>query len=71
MSIEKIDRNMYELTCNHCEETVDESFDSFQDAVQYKKDNEWKSVKDKDDAWQDLCPSCQSPDIIRKLKGAD
>lgn len=71
MSIDGSKHTCFTLTCDHCEDAVDEIFDDFQGAVQYKKDNAWKSVKDTNDDWNDLCPSCQSPEIIRALKGVE
>jgi hypothetical protein len=69
MSIERNSAADYRLVCDYCEEAVDVEFETFYEAVDYKKENGWKPVKDKDNDWQDLCPECQSPDIIRKLKG--
>lgn len=50
----------YLLECDICGTDAPEVFDSFQDAVDYKKDpeNGWKSVKVKGE-WQDKCPDCQ------------
>jgi hypothetical protein len=59
----------YTLTCDYCGE--EERFGSFSEAVDYKtdKDNGWVSVKDENKDWQDLCPDCNTPEVIRKLKG--
>lgn len=35
--------NKYELQCDYCSNYVDE-FEDFQEAVDYKKANNWKSV---------------------------
>jgi hypothetical protein len=61
----------YELVCDYCEDICDEVFETFTDAVEYKTDreNKWVSIKDKDNEWQELCPSCNCPEIISKLKG--
>mgnify|MGYP003395647165 CR=1 FL=1 len=48
----------YELTCDICGETAEETFCGFYEAVYYKKDEGWKSEKIKGD-WQDICPDCQ------------
>ena len=47
----------YELTCDECGEVID-GFDFFMQAVDYKKENGWKSRKDKYGAWEDICPDC-------------
>lgn len=44
------------LSCDICEEQF--KFDSFDEAVDYKKDNNWKSKKIKNE-WIDMCPSCK------------
>lgn len=43
----------YVLVCDLCYEEYG-SFDTFQDAVKYKKDYEWTSVKI-DGEWMDIC----------------
>jgi hypothetical protein len=48
----------YFLTCDICLNSAEEKFDSFDEAVKYKKDNGWKSQK-KYGEWQDVCPDCQ------------
>ena len=48
----------YRLICDICEEQADKEFDSFDDAVDYKRNNGWKSQK-KYGEWQDVCPECQ------------
>lgn len=57
MSIER-DSGFYTLTCDICGEEVNEQFYDFQEAVNYKKDNDWKSQKHNGE-WQDICPECQ------------
>lgn len=49
---------IYTLTCDICGEDASENFDDFYDAVQYKKDNGWKSQK-RNGQWEDVCPECQ------------
>jgi len=63
----------FTLFCDHCGEECDEFFETFNDAVDYKtdRDNGWASVKDKDNEYVELCPSCNKPEIIAKLKGID
>lgn len=47
---------VYSLTCDICGESV--VCDSFDEAVDYKKDNDWKSQKRKGE-WEDVCWDCQ------------
>ncbi len=55
-----IDRDFdgYSLACDICGEEATQTFDDFWDAVQYKKDNDWKSQRRNGD-WEDVCPDCQ------------
>ena len=55
--IDKIDGRYY-LCCDICGEEVDEGFYDFYDAVEYKKENGWKSQKHRGE-WEDVCPECQ------------
>lgn len=55
--IEYGENNTIELTCNICGNSVT-GFDDFQEAVDYKKDNGWKSTRYRGD-WEDICPMCQ------------
>ncbi len=56
-----IDKNhgFYNLTCDICDEEADEVFSDFDEAVDYKKANSWKSQKI-NGVWQDVCPNCQA-----------
>ena len=56
MSIEK--SRGYIATCDLCGETLPIEPD-YRDAVQAKKDAGWKSVKDEDGEWCDMCLGCQ------------
>jgi hypothetical protein len=69
--IEKLDDGDFVLSCDNCGDM--EVFDTFQDAVDYKKDrdNGWRTIKDKNNDWCDLCPACCTPEVIRKLKGVE
>lgn len=49
--------NGYELVCDNCGYTVS-GMDDFMEAVDYKKENEWKAKKI-DDEWEDRCPNCK------------
>jgi hypothetical protein len=71
--INKLDRDIFVLCCDNCNDECDEIFESFYEAVEYKKDedNGWRTIKDRDDDWQELCPACNTPEIIRKLKGVE
>jgi hypothetical protein len=66
--IDKNGPDEFELSCDYCEEPAEETFDTFQEAVEFKKDNGWKSVKDKAGNWHELCPECQDPEIIREMR---
>lgn len=46
----------YYLTCDICGNFID-GFDSFDDAVVYKQENNWKTQNIKNE-WQDICPKC-------------
>ena len=60
--IDEYDKNYFLLSCDICGITEEGPFETFNDAVQYKKDNpnEWKSVFMKDEhtgkyKWHDVC----------------
>lgn len=55
MSIERYG-NKYELQCDFCSNSIDDFID-FQEAVDYKKANNWKS-KNINGEWFDKCPDC-------------
>jgi len=55
--IDKIEGRYY-LCCDICGESADEDFYDFYDAVEYKKENGWKSQKHRGE-WEDVCPGCQ------------
>lgn len=46
----------YWLVCDICGKEHD--FETFDDALDYKKENGWISEKYKGE-WQDVCPECQ------------
>ena len=58
MSINKVYNQYYELECDFCGE-VKETFNAFDDAVDYKKSEGWRSVRDNHGNWSDKCPDCQ------------
>jgi Fe2+ or Zn2+ uptake regulation protein len=47
----------YTLICDMCGATTEEEYETFQDAVDAKRDTGWKSKKI-DGEWVDLCPGC-------------
>ena len=51
------DCGMYHLFCDTCGEKLFEVFHEFRDAVNYKKQNGWKSQKHRGE-WEDVCPEC-------------
>ena len=57
-----IDKFSYTLTCDICGEDAPESFSNFYEAVQYKKQNGWKSQKYRGE-WEDVCPECQKSEV--------
>jgi hypothetical protein len=66
--IEKINPVCCELNCDTCGES--DYFESFSDAVNFKKDrdNRWRAVKSVSGEWFDLCPACNRPEIIEEVK---
>lgn len=51
-------REGYRLYCDICGYCETEEFDYFDEAVDHKRENGWKSEKYKGE-WQDICPECQ------------
>ena len=48
----------FDLQCDVCGTSALIPFKWFMQAVEYKKDNGWKSHKNGDGDWEDLCPEC-------------
>jgi len=71
--IELVAGSGYTLTCDYCGEECEEAFDTWDDAVAYRKDkaNGWRTIKDKHNEFCDLCPACNKPELIAKLRGWD
>jgi hypothetical protein len=69
--IGKTGRDEFVLYCDHCGDGCDEIFKGFQDAVDYKTDADsgWRTVKDKNGDWCELCPACNTPEVIAGIKG--
>lgn len=57
MSIESTGESI-SLYCDSCGTEVP-GFNHFHDAVDYKKQHDWKSTKFNNDEWWDVCPDCQ------------
>lgn len=47
----------FEMICETCGYSVS-GFDSFNEAVEYKKENDWRSLKTSD-GWEDVCSDCK------------
>lgn len=47
----------YYLTCDVCDTDADQEFDEFAEAVEFKRENGWRSRKTAGH-WEDLCPDC-------------
>jgi len=47
----------YDLTCDICG-LVEYGHEDFDSAVEFKKENGWKSIKYQGE-WEDVCPECQ------------
>jgi len=45
------------LICDYCRKEIG-GFQDFYDAVDYKKEHDWKSIKVLDE-WTDVCPKCK------------
>jgi len=50
-------RGKPELICDICGYTED-NFDTFQEAVAFKQENYWRSKKNKNGEWEEICPIC-------------
>lgn len=57
--INKVNKK-YTLSCDICHETANETFYDFYDAVNFKKESGWKSKKDENGEWMDVCPECEA-----------
>lgn len=57
----------YTLTCDGCGEEF--YFDDFYEAVEFKKEHDWKSKKNKDGNWEEFCPDCAEHFIKDKKDG--
>ena len=56
--IDKI-KGRYHLICDICGEAAEEVFNTFDEAVDYKVDEGWKSQR-RGSEWEDVCPNCYS-----------
>lgn len=73
--IDEYEKNYWLLSCDVCGVTEEGPFISFDEAVQYKKDNpdEWKSLRLKDEEtgktkWKDVCAGCFPKTALGKWK---
>ena len=66
--IDKIN-NIHKIICNSCGEIFKNEFNSFYDAVEYKKSNGWRSVKISEAKWDEICPDCVEFEKRLKVKG--
>lgn len=58
----------FTLICDsNCGEEV-EGFSEFDDAVKYKKQNGWTSVRGESGEWYELCPECSTREIIEEYR---
>jgi hypothetical protein len=62
MSILKINSE-YIAACDRCGSILPSEYD-FYDSVKAKKDAGWKSRKDRDGEWEDVCTDCQEQERI-------
>lgn len=63
MAIER-ERDGHHLQCDYCS-THEGPFDSFMDAINHKKANGWKNIKEGEE-WYDKCPFCAVPKSTTK-----
>ena len=52
-----IDNGMFYLSCDVCGDIAEPAFETFDEAVDYKVDEGWKSQR-RDSEWEDVCPDC-------------
>jgi len=57
MSIDKI-HGQHFLACDVCGEGPQRPFESFDEAVQYKKMHGWRSRQNSRYEWEDICDEC-------------
>ncbi|MBW2003034.1 MAG: hypothetical protein JRI72_00255 [Deltaproteobacteria bacterium] len=52
----------YNLICDICGMYAEDGFDTFQNAVDYGKENEWERnliITGTEKVWQNICPECK------------
>lgn len=52
-----IDKGMFYLSCDVCGDIAEPAFETFDEAVDYKVDEGWKSQR-RDSEWEDVCSDC-------------
>lgn len=58
MSIVKNRHGYWDLVCDINGEEAGEGFETWDDAVDYAKDNGW-AREHAEDGWQNICPECR------------
>jgi len=48
---------MFVVVCDCCREPVEDSFESFSEALEWVKNNGWESTFKKS-GWENICPDC-------------
>jgi hypothetical protein len=73
--IDEFEKDYFLLSCDICGVTEEGPFETFNDAVEYKRDNpdEWKSLflKNEQDGkhkWHDVCAGCFPKTLLGKWK---
>ncbi len=64
MSINRF-RNFYTPVCDCCEKELPAE-ESFMEAVEAKRRAGWKTSRDTDGEWVDLCPECAKAEKMSK-----
>ena len=51
----------YHLFCDICEEEAEYGFGTFEEAIDYKIEQGWRTQRDffESNVWIDICPNCQ------------
>jgi Fe2+ or Zn2+ uptake regulation protein len=53
-----VDGKVMHLYCDVCGEKTEMSFRTFDEIINYKKRNNWKSQR-RNGEWEEVCPECQ------------
>lgn len=52
-----MEKDKFFLSCDVCGDIVEIEFETFDEAVDYKVDEGWKSQR-RGSEWEDVCPDC-------------